>query len=440
LTRAQEREPSATSAARSLRQVTARLDRSYRAVFLTEAISLLLLAVLIKLGADLLRGEDFGVFMVVRSTLTLILPALLVGLVVGVTRFVAIASARGDDDAAEYLVSAFALLAVVLTAVDSASILFPSQLARLMFGSARYRWIIVPFALMATGFCFQEIVYSYFRGLLLMRRANGLHIAASTAPIASILATRDVAGFCIFSGLAWIALSVVWVGPAHVPARARRPLAKLSALTRYGMRRVPGDFFVVALLSLPVTLAAHVAGVPRAGYLSLAITIVALPGYLIRPVGTVLLPVSSRAAVGPQTVEMRREVLLLLLVITALTLIFLPLAQILATTLLPLILGSRFEAVAGSLPKMMVAAWPYAIYVVFRNVIDAFHERAVNGRNSAVALGLLATSGVLAVVITKSIDTIILGFDLAMLCLGLLSILEVRRLLWTRAPSSSPVV
>lgn len=424
-----------------LRAMAGGLDPAYRKVFLAEASILVLLLGLIKLAAVVLSPTGFGEFMLMRSTMTLSFPVILLGLGVAVPRYVAIATAdRSGSSPAEYLTSALILLGVTVTVTLVTTLLIAEQIATTLFGSADLERLVLPLVAMVAGWCLHSLTYSYFRGLLQMNRANTLQVINSAVvPLGALLLTQDVPEYFLATAAGWVAVTVAALLVLGVRLHFGSLRAKMVTLARYGSRRVPGDFFMVALLALPVTFTAHVAGVAEAGHVSLGITVVGILGAAFTPIGIVLLPRSSRAFASDELDDLRREVRLILILLSAVAVPTIVVTLLFAPALIEAFLGPDLEGAGAVVGPIVVTAWPYGLFIIFRNVIDGFHERAVNGRNAAIALALLVAGGLYALFATREVLTILIAFDVAMITLGGLTLMELTRIFRRRADGADGV-
>src|SRR5260370_16283148 len=157
-------------------QITGNLGshvREYGGTFATEFTVLACQLLTYKLAAHYLGKTGFAEYAVARRTISILYPIVLLGLGVGLPRYVAMAAGRGDEESkARYLgatlwcVGAAALVCVVLLSA------FGSSLAFLFFGSREYVSLIAPLSLVVAASALHATAYSYFRGILNMRAAN----------------------------------------------------------------------------------------------------------------------------------------------------------------------------------------------------------------------------------------------------------------------------
>ncbi len=130
-----------------------------------------------KLAAHFLGQHGFSEYAVVRRAVSLISPLPLLGMAVGLPRYIAYSKGAENWAAAERYYGA------TLRCVGSGIILcvlllniLKSKFAFLIFGDRTYSQLILPLSMLVAGASLHALVYSYFRGHLAMARANMLQL------------------------------------------------------------------------------------------------------------------------------------------------------------------------------------------------------------------------------------------------------------------------
>jgi len=385
-----------------------------------------------KLAAHFLGKTGFAEYAVARRTISILYPIVLLGLGVGLPRYVAIAAGRGDQEAKARYMGA-TLLCVGVSALACVALLsaFGSSLAYLFFGSREYASLLFPLSLVVAGTALHAVVYSYFRGTLDMRSANLLQFVN--------FGLMPLVAFGLFGGnvrsvimaLGVLSLTVALVALLFTPWKAvvKDNRAQIKELLRFGIQRVPGDFILMALFALPATFVAHKSGIRAAGFVAFGISMLNVIGSFFSPFGLILLPKAGTLLAAGRNGELRRQVWLL----TRITLVV---SAVLATgiafgaeTLMRLYLGPDFTEGAGILRLLLLAAVPYSLYTVLRNVIDAFHELGVTTMILGAGFGIfcLGSSGLFA--LQDKLHVVLLSFLGGVLVLWLLSGAETLRIL-----------
>jgi O-antigen/teichoic acid export membrane protein len=234
--------------------------REYGPTIATEFTVMCAQIVAYKLAAHFLGTDGFSEYAVARRAATLISPLPLLGLAVGLPRYIAYSNGCGDAEAASrYYGATLRCVACAIVLCLGVLNLLREQFAFLIFGDRGYAHLILPISLMVLGLSLHGIVYSYFRGHLIMKRANVLQIVnLAGVPILCFVTLHQSVGTLIFSlGLLWsvVAFAALCFTPVQqIALPARR---ETGELLRYGVQRLPGEFVLMAMLSLPVIFMAH---------------------------------------------------------------------------------------------------------------------------------------------------------------------------------------
>jgi len=107
--------------------------------------------------------------------------------------------------------------------------------------------------------------------------------------------------------------------------------------------------------------------------------------------------------------------------------------EISAAGLIKLYLGPSFSDAVVILRIMLLAALPFSLYCVLRNVIDAYHENAVNALNLSISFAAFLVIASISLVVVRSPYQILWAFVLSALLLAVLCRAETARILAERA-------
>jgi len=384
-----------------------------------------------QLAAHYLGRNGFSEYAVARRLVSLISPIPLLGLGVGLPRYIGYSNGRGDKAAASryytaalWCVGAAALVCFLLMNLGS------SYFAFLFFGSKCYARLVFPLSIMVIGFCLHSIACGYFRGHLAMNRANLLQVLSLSLspPLVFVVFHRNLEHVLLLQGGLWIFVAVtvlLWTG---FHQRTSGIFSETKHLLTYGVQRVPGDFTLMALFTLPVTVLAHLDGVQYAGYVAFGIAVLSMIGAVFAPVGLVLLPKATYMLAEGSSHELRQHLLHMVKVTAIVSAILALSISIFARWLIRLYLGDGYEQVANIVRLVMVGALPFSLYLVLRNIIDAFHK---NGVTALILLSSLAVFGFLVVggsYVAQKGQCVIPAFLLAIVSLSAMSAWECRRI------------
>jgi O-antigen/teichoic acid export membrane protein len=195
-------------------------------------------------------------------------------------------------------------------------------------------------------------------------------------------------------------------------------LATGKAQISYGIRRVPGDFAIGALFSLPGFLAAHYMSLREGGSISLAASLLTLAVTAASPFSTILLPHSAKLIKMQETRQLRH----LLTSIAGITLVFSVLETVtgilLANFGIRLWLGEEHRHSVKIVQIALLGIIPYSFYISFRSVLDAAYHAAVSARNCYIALAAFILLALIAIIVFQSIYALTFAFILSVYLLG----------------------
>jgi O-antigen/teichoic acid export membrane protein len=206
----------------------------------------------------------------------------------------------------------------------------------------------------------------------------------------------------------------------------------MKELFRYGVQRVPGDFFLMALFTLPATIVAHVYGVERAGFVAFGISIVSMIGGVFAPVGLVLLPKATAMLAEGSHQDLRTHLGWIIRITLGCSAAITLLGWIAIPTVIRLYLGSGFEQVALFTRILLLSAVPYCLYLVVRNLVDAYHEYGITAAILGGGVVFFLGGSYVTRFFASGVNMILANFVLATAVITALSSLECWRILRSR--------
>jgi O-antigen/teichoic acid export membrane protein len=354
--------------------------KQYAPTFLTEFTVMASQIVVYKLAAYYLAKAGFSEYALARRTVSLIFPIPVLGMSVGLPRYISFSNGRKDPQTADRYYSATLKCAGLAAVLCFAFInLFPRAFTALFFGSPNYHRLAFPISLMILGLCAHTVACGYFRGHRQLNRANALQVInlALLPVLVFVPLFHSLEAILTILGL----LSLVSSGMAlyFTPWQcvAKNSRTEIHELLRYGIQRVPGDFFLMALFTLPATIVAHIYGVEQAGFVAFGISIVSMIGGVFAPVGLVLLPKATEMLADGSHADLRSHLnwIIRITLVSAAAITFT--SWIAIPTVIRFYLGNGFGQVAEFARILLLACVPYCLYLVVRNLVDAYHEYGV---------------------------------------------------------------
>lgn len=402
--------------------------------FFTEFIVLISGLLVYKFAANLVGKDAFSQYALCRRTISLILPALIMGLTVGIPRYIAYASSNSRYQHRDnyFLAGIFVLFTSVLFFTVILNI-FKTSFALLLFANAEYDNFIFPVSLMLIGLTLHAACYSYYRGRLFMARANILQLLNSgVIPVIVFIFQSDIISILSFTGLCWIvtsaaALLLIFRNLEWHDTKSLISCAK--ELFTYGIQRVPGDFGMAALISLPAIITAHISGIKEAGYVAFGTTILNMTGAIFAPLGLVFLPKASQLIAAKNMSKLKNYIRKLALLTFLLTLAGLVSFEIFADFIINIYLGETFSELVLIARIIMLGCLAYTFYVSMRSILDAYYTRSVNTFNIIIALIFFLVASGCVNLLNVNYIALITIFVIALYILGIFTLLQIRKLL-----------
>ena len=387
-----------------------------------------------KFAANLVGKDAFSQYALCRRTISFIFPALVMGLGVGIPRYIAYASSSSEyQHPDKYFLAGISVLFTSVIFFILLLNLFREPFAFLFFGNSEYAGFILPISLMIIGLMLNTACYSYYRGKLLMGKANTLQIINSgIIPILAFLIQRDIIHILSLTGLFWIftstcALIMVLKDLKWDKSESLTPAIK--ELLSYGIQRVPGDFGMAALISLPAIITAHLAGIKEAGYVAFGITILHMTGSVFAPIGLVFLPKASQLIASKDIGKLKEYIRKLASITLLLTLAGLIIFEIFADGIIKIYLGEAFGDLVAVARIIMLGCLAYAFYVSMRSILDAYYFKAVNTLNITISLAFFLAGSLMVYILNGSYVILVSSFVACLYILGILTLLDIWKLL-----------
>lgn len=432
------------NAARSLSEIYAQIGAAhvdnkrsdysitYALTFITEIIGLLTSVFVYRLAMGNLGETGFSVFMLARRALSLVVPALLVGLGISVTRYVAMADAGYENRSSHtYLVSALGIIAVGLAVFILMINAVPRVFSYVFFGATSFDYLVPSLSLLLVGQMLFSVCYAFYRGRMDMATANIFELCNGLAPlIAVVFWGHSVLSVITGTGLITcvVALAFLFRVLGKTTHQVDSVAAHTKDLLHYGIRRVPGDFAFIALFALPAVLTAHLVGVREGGIVGFGLSIVTMMATPFSPLSKTILPMASRMFHSGQFARLKADLNRALWTCLALVAAGTIAMELFLELALKIYLGAIPDGMTVIVRILILAAPPFCLFVSFRGVIDAVYRKAINAQSCYIALAVFIAVTLTGDLLVGGKYPTLIGFVSGMYVLGALCVREVLRL------------
>ena len=334
-----------------------------------------------------LAEEGFSQYALCRRTISFIHPLLIVGLGVGIPRFVAFSSVdKSMRNPGSYFLSGLFII-LFFSTIFLVTIFFTRDIfSYLVFGDKKFSYLIPDLELMLLGIIIHSASYGYFRGKVMMIHANLLQlINLSILPLLVFLFFNTIEDILAVTGLLWIVISLILFFAVLLKDSFKwsEIISCGKELLNYGIQRVPGDVALGGFLALPAYLTAHFVNdnLKTAGYVAFGMSLLNMAGAAFAPICLLLLPKVSKIIAKNDFNLLKRQVNVITVWTISITVLGLLIIEFFAEPLIKIYLGAMYGDLALSVRIIMTASVGYTIYISLRSVLDAYYIRAVNTKN-----------------------------------------------------------
>jgi O-antigen/teichoic acid export membrane protein len=407
------------------------MKKDYILTFITEFTILGSGLLVYRLAADILGKEGFSEYVLVRRIISFLWSALILGMGVAIPRYIGY-SYPDLRKANTYFIAGFIILFFVVLIFSLLTNLFPKNVAFLFFGDSKYYYLIFPINIMLIGLIFHSLCYIYFLGNLSMIKANFLQlINIGIVPLLTFFLTDNLKEIILLNGLTVILVSFIFfVSIAKSISFERNGIyTNIKELMVYGIRRTPGDFGLSGLFSIPSTIVAHVSGVTVAGYVAFGTSLLSIVGSSFKPLDLILLPKASRLVANDDFKILKTYIIKILKITFILTVLGIVFFEVFADKIILIYLGTLNSDLLIITRIIIIASIGYTIYVVMRSIIDAYYVKAINTKNIFISLVFFLLTSFVMILLKKSYIFFVINFVISIILLGILTLIEVKRLL-----------
>lgn len=364
------------------------------ASFTTFAAGILLISIFGRLLGATILGE----YLLLRRVAAWFQPLTQLGLGVALPRYTAYSAQRHPvAQLAYFLASAICIFPVVF-AFGVVLGLVRATVGKVLFGSAELSNLVLPVFLLILGGGAQMIVYGFYRGRLMMKRAGALQLCAGAVPIvttAALFHTRSVVMIVSATGLCVFAVAFVFGLPIikeihRSRAQVLRNVGNCAReLLRYGLWRVPGELSLGALLAIGPVVATHYMPVKRVSYLLLALSMLTVASISTEPLGLVFLSKLSMMLADNRRGDVEKYVRHLTSAVLDCSVFIAIQLIIFADVLIQFWIGPKMLDGVSVIRVLLVGVPFYMFYMASRSAVDAGSVKPLNARNVTISLGAL---------------------------------------------------
>lgn len=409
------------------------MKRDYIFTFITQFVILLSGVLLFRLSVDYFGEKGFSEYALSKRTASFLIPVLSMGFGVGIPRFIAYAHAsREETNPDAPFIIALLINTIVLILFCIIFNVFAKTCSALCFGSSDYVNLIFPITVMIFGNTLHSLIYSYYRGRLMMTKANVLQLLnmGLLPPMIFFMDLGNLERTLLYTGIMWTVVSfsfLLLIFPKLRISRVSDTIISSNRVVSYSLMRVPGDFAISSLMALPAFVTAYKVGTIEGGYVSFGISVMSMIGYFFAPISTILLPKASQMMAGKRYGELKKHLRIMLLASIGICIPGIVLLDVFSHQIILLYLGTNSHELNSIVRIISIGIVPYVMYILLRSVIDARYQKPINTFNIIASLIIFFLLFLLSMLLhAGQLYFIILGFIISMAYLGIASFITVQ--------------
>lgn len=368
--------------------------------------------VITKLLASRLSIDDFGQYNVIKRSVQVLSFVMLAGVGIALPRYIPIyRNSKPPRRIAPLLGAALIYIIGVSLVVFLVCMVFSSQMQDIIIGQSGNMGLFLVALAYAFALAMAQYAYAYYRGVGNFKWYNGAQLGVQLSIVLPLIFLPELTVKGVF--VSWLMLTTLLVAfyiGRELWLFSRRndtfasdtPLTShLNTIIKYSSGRLLADFFLFSLSAFPLIYISNAQGLQSTAYYSVGITFVTMVTPLFSFMGIILLPYVSECIAKGEIKAANR-------LINRLTLLYLGASLLITlilyifTSFLTYLLFAGSYVVATDLTRIMILAiLPQAIYLLFRNPIDAIAVIPYNTIIIGVCLVVMVVSFAFSTTITQ---------------------------------------
>ncbi len=380
-----------------------------------------------KLLSNRLSIDDFGQYNVIKRSVQVLSFVMLAGVGIGLPRYIPLYRNSNPPQPIAPLLGASLLYIIgVAVAVFLGCMLFSGQMQNFIIGQGDDMNLLLIALAYAFVLAMAQYSYAYYRGIGDFKWYNGTQLCVQLAIVMPLILLPALSVSKVF--VSWLIITAVLVTyylgrelwrkhKSHSAYHFSQLFSHLRTIVKYSSGRLLADFFLFSLAAFPLIYISNSQGLQPTAYYSVGITFVTMVTPVFSFMGIILLPYVSECIAKHELKRanhfINRLAILYLGAAVVITIVFYLFISFLTT----LFFADSYLTTTDLSRIMILSILPQAIYLLYRNPIDAVSVIPYN----TIILGIC----LLAMVICFSLSTTLSQFAWAYLgvsCLqGLLS-------------------
>lgn len=359
-----------------------------------------------KLLASRLSIDDFGQYNVIKRSVQVLSFVMLAGVGIALPRYIPLY--RNSNPArriAPLMSASFIYIIGVSLVVFLACLLFSAQMEDIIIGQSDNLQLLIIALSYAFILAMAQYVFAYYRGTGDFKRYNGTQLAMQLLTIMPLILLPILTVRHVF--MAWLFITTMLVVcltgkelRGKWPSLFTLQPSIFITLIKYSSGRLVADFFQFSLAAFPLIYISNIQGLQTTAYFSVGIFFVTMVTPIFSFMGIILLPYVSKALARSEMATANRLVNRLAITYIGTSLLFISVIYIFTELLTTLLFSSDYIVTKDLTRIMILSILPQAVYMLYRNTIDAVSVIPYNAIFLGICLGVMVIGFMLSTTLT----------------------------------------
>ena len=336
-----------------------------------------------KLLASRLSIDDFGQYNVVKRSVQVLSFVMLAGVGIALPRYIPLYRNDSPPQRIAPLLGASLIYIIGISLiVFTGCMLFSRQMQNYIIGQSDNTGLLLVALAYAFVLAMAQVVYAYYRGTGDFKWYNGTQLAVQLAIVMPLILLPVLTVSSVF--VSWLVITSLLVSfflgrelwqrrnslfPISSPDS---PVSShLKTIVKYSSGRLVADFFLFSLAAFPLIYISNTQGLQSTAYYSVGITFVTMVTPVFSFMGIILLPYVSECIAKHEHRTADRFVRHLALLYLSASLLAIAVLYLFMDFLTSLLFTDSYLVTADITRIMILSILPQAIYLLYRNPIDA---------------------------------------------------------------------
>ena len=362
-----------------------------------------------KLLASRLSIDDFGQYNVIKRSVQVLSFVMLAGVGIALPRYIPLyRNGTPPRRIAPLLGASLIYIIGVSLVVFLGCMVFSTQMQDIIIGQSGNLSLLLIALAYAFILAMAQYAYAYYRGIGNFKWYNGAQLAVQLAIVLPLVLLPVLTVKGVF--VSWLVITALlvafYLGRELSPSKilnlnSQSFRESLHEIIKYSSGRLLADFFLFSLSAFPLIYISNAQGLQPTAYYSVGITFVTMVTPVFSFMGIILLPYVSECIAKGEMQAANRFVNRLALLYVGASLLLTLILYVFTTFLTSLLFAESYVITTDLTRIMILAILPQAIYLLYRNPIDAVSVVPYNTIILGICLAVMVISFSLSTTLTQ---------------------------------------